>query len=231
MDICWKGIVMKTVSQDWSDADLLFGDKTGEEGFHELVERYNDSLYTFLRRFLNRHDLVEDAVQVTFTKVYAGRDKFDRRRPLKPWLFTIGANVAKDMLRRSRRHAVATIGGLGESDACSFGEILNILGATHNSPYEHLEQRETDESIRRVVLAMPVRLRDVLVLAYFQRCSYKQIATTLAIPIGTVKSRLHSAVACFARNWRAYLASQDELGEVLVARGEDSQIAVEPMMK
>ena len=66
---------METVLQNWSDADLLLGeDKIGELGIHELVERYKNSLYSFLRQFLTQHDLVEDAVQVTFTKVYACRD-------------------------------------------------------------------------------------------------------------------------------------------------------------
>lgn len=50
---------------------------------------------------------------------------------------------------------------------------------------------------------MPHSLREILLLSYFQRLSYVQIADELGIPLGTVKSRLHSAVASFARSWKA----------------------------
>jgi RNA polymerase sigma-70 factor (ECF subfamily) len=49
---------------------------------------------------------------------------------------------------------------------------------------------------------LPGHFREILLLAYFQKMSYAQISDSLAIPLGTVKSRLHAAVACFAESWR-----------------------------
>ena len=65
-----------------------------EEAFQELMVRYRDSVYAFLRRFLSRSDLVEDVFQETFLQLFVSRDTFDVSRPLRPWLFTIAANKA-----------------------------------------------------------------------------------------------------------------------------------------
>ena len=87
-----------------SDAELLAHYTAGEEAaFREIVNRYKNSLYAFLRQFLNRHDLVEDVFQETFLQLFASRESFDTNRPLRPWLFTIAANKAKDALRKWHR--------------------------------------------------------------------------------------------------------------------------------
>jgi RNA polymerase sigma-70 factor (ECF subfamily) len=81
---------------------------TGEEGaFRELVNQYQDDVYTFLRRLLNRSDLVDDVFQETFIQLYVSRNTFDPSRPLRPWLFTIAANKARfaSALRRRLLHA------------------------------------------------------------------------------------------------------------------------------
>jgi len=69
------------------------------------------------------------------------------------------------------------------------------------TPGEGLEARERDALVQRAVDRMPLALKEILLLAYFQRLSYAQVAEELDIPLGTVKSRLHSAVAAFARQW------------------------------
>ena len=98
---------MKTVIKDLSkltDAQLLSLYSEGQESaFREIVNRYKSGLYTFLRQFLNRQDLVEDVFQETFLQLFTSRESFDTSRPLRPWLFTIAANKAKDALRKWQR--------------------------------------------------------------------------------------------------------------------------------
>jgi RNA polymerase sigma-70 factor (ECF subfamily) len=65
--------------------------------------------------------------------------------------------------------------------------------------------------VQKAVDELPWSLREILLLAYFQRLSYSQIADTLEIPLGTVKSRLHAAVAAFARKWQAISKGQRDL--------------------
>jgi RNA polymerase sigma-70 factor (ECF subfamily) len=68
-------------------------------------------------------------------------------------------------------------------------------------PYDTLIRDETAESVKKVISKMPARLREIILLAYFQKSSYAEISKALRIPVGTVKSRLHTAVGRFAEDW------------------------------
>ncbi len=187
-----------------SDAELLARYAAGDEAaFHEVVTRYKNSLYAFLRQFLNRRDLIEDVFQETFLQLFASRDSFDASRPLRPWLFTIAANKAKDALRKWQRTAAIPIGTLADSEELSFGDVLNAITSDSRIPSDNLERTETALRVEQVVANMPENLREILILAYFNKFSYKQMAEILSIPIGTVKSRLHTAVGRFAKDWKA----------------------------
>ncbi len=186
------------------DKDLLQRYAAGdEEAFQELMTRYKDSVYAFLRRFLSRSDLVEDVFQETFLQVFVSRNTFDLSRPLRPWLFTIAANKAKDTLRRLQRSEVTQLGNMFDSDESSIDDVLNALDHDARMPYEDLIRDERAASVKRVLSRMPQKLREIVVLAYFHKFSYAEIADILGIPIGTVKSRLHTAVARFADSWQA----------------------------
>jgi RNA polymerase sigma-70 factor, ECF subfamily len=191
-----------------TDAELLDRYCDGEEAaFGEIVTRYKNGLYAFLRKFLNQHELVEDVFQETFLQLYTSRASFDHSRPLRPWLFTIAANKAKDALRKVQRTDAISIGTLSSADEMSFEEVLNLLACTNDAPLDTIEREETAQRVRQIIAHMPDSLREILVLAYFNRFSYKQMAEILSIPIGTVKSRLHTAVARFAKEWNASKSS------------------------
>ena len=201
---------MNWASRKLSDAELLARYGQGEEAaFREIVSRYKNSLYAFLKQFLNRQDLVEDVFQETFLQLFTSRESFDPSRPLRPWLFTIAANKAKDALRKSQRIAAIPIGTLSDSEEISFDDVLNTLSSDNTMPYEELEQGETAARVAQIIANMPDNLREILILAYFNKFSYKQMASILSIPIGTVKSRLHTAVARFAREWKAAVGSKE----------------------
>jgi RNA polymerase sigma-70 factor (ECF subfamily) len=200
---------MKPISEKLSDAELLARYGRGDEAaFREIVSRYKNGLYAFLRHFLNRQDLVEDVFQETFLQLFTSRESFDDSRPLRPWLFTIAANKAKDALRKWQRTSAIPIGTLAESEDLSFDDMLNTLTSDTTMPYEELERSETAVQVGRIVANMPDNLREILLLAYFSKFSYKQMARILSIPIGTVKSRLHTAVARFAKDWKASIGSK-----------------------
>jgi RNA polymerase sigma-70 factor (ECF subfamily) len=193
-----------------TDAELLALYAAGDEGaFRELVNRYKNSLYAFLKQFLNQQDLVEDVFQETFLQLFTSRESFDISRPLRPWLFTIAANKAKDALRKSQRTSAVPIGTISESEEMSFNDMLNVLTSDSTMPYEELERNETAAQVSRIIADMPENLREILILAYFNKFSYKQMAEVLGIPIGTVKSRLHTAVARFAKEYKAAAGSKE----------------------
>ena len=200
---------MKSDSEKPTDADLLARFTEGDEAaFRELVNRYKNGLYAFLKQFLNHRDMVEDAFQETFLQVFTSRASFDTSRPLRPWLFTIAANKAKDALRKRQRTAATPIGTIAAAQEMSFDDVLNSLTADETMPYEELQKNETAARVKQVIADMPENLREILILAYFNKFSYKQMANILSIPIGTVKSRLHTAVGRFAKEWKAAAGSE-----------------------
>ncbi|MDY0354545.1 MAG: sigma-70 family RNA polymerase sigma factor [Sedimentisphaerales bacterium] len=186
------------------DARLLKRYAAGdEEAFQLLMNRYRDSVYAFLRRFLSRSDLIEDVFQETFLQLFVSRDTFDVSRPLRPWLFTIAANKAKDALRRMQRSEVTQLGNMFDSDESTIDDVLNTLDHDERMPYDDLLRDERAAAVKRVISRMPAKLREIIVLAYFHKFAYAEIAQILNIPIGTVKSRLHTAVGRFAEDWEA----------------------------
>jgi RNA polymerase sigma-70 factor, ECF subfamily len=201
---------MTQLLEKLTDAELLQRYADGDEGaFREVVDRYKDSLYTFLRQFLNRPDLVEDVFQETFLQLFTSRKSFDVSRPLRPWLFTIAANKAKDALRKAHRTTTVSIGTISEDEDMSFDEMFNVLESYNTLPDDELQRTETAARVNEVIGNMPEGLREILILAYFNKFSYKQMADALSIPIGTVKSRLHTAVARFARDWKASVGTEE----------------------
>lgn len=194
-----------------SDAELLARYAEGdEEAFAELINRYKDGLYAFLRRFLNHQDMIEDVFQETFLQLFSSRESFDTNRQLRPWLFTIAINKARDALRKQQRTAATSLGTFSEPSDMSISDAVNTLTSYQTTPYDELSADETAERVRKVIGTLPESLREILVLAYFEQFSYKQMADILGIPIGTVKSRLHTAVVQFTRKWQAANRSKSD---------------------
>jgi len=202
---------MKKTLKKASDAELLDRYDAGDENaFHMLVNRYKEELYAFLRRFLIRQDLVEDVFQETFLQLFNSKDSYDRSRNLRPWLFTIAANKAKDALRKQQRTAAKTLGTMPADEEMSIGDVLNVITSVNTTPYDEVEKSETAAAVRKVISEMPENLQEILLLAYFNRFSYKQMSQVLSIPIGTVKSRLHMAVVHFAKKYKALKREQSD---------------------
>ena len=196
--------------KELTDAELLTRYSAGEEAaFREIVDRYKNGLYAFLGKFLSRHDLVEDVFQETFLQLFRSSESFDKNRPLRPWLFAIAANKAKDALRKWRRTSAVPIGTMGDSQELSFDDMLNTVASDSTLPYDELQKSETASRVGQIISGMPDNLREILLLSYFQKFSYKQMAEMLSIPIGTVKSRLHTAVGRFAEEWKESVGSKE----------------------
>lgn len=168
--------------------------------FELLVKRYRHELFHFLIRFVGNRASAEDIFQEAFLQVHQSIESFDVTRRFKPWLFTIAANKARDFLRRSsQRQAAALSAKIGDEDG---REFMDLMEADLPLPDQTFEKEELRERVRQVAASLPDHLREILLLAYFHRFPYKEIAEMLDIPLGTVKSRLHAAVGTFAQYWK-----------------------------
>lgn len=187
----------------YSDEELLARHQTGEgDSFSEIVQRYAGELYRFLARFTGNAAAAEDLLQETFLQVHQSAERFDQSRRLRPWLFTIAANKARDWLRSQRRRTEVSLDaevGRQSEESVTFAEIFEGNEAL---PEEILGDAEQREMVRRVIEQLPPALRQVLLLGYFQQLPYKDIAEIVGVPVGTIKSRLHTALKRFAVLWK-----------------------------
>ncbi len=201
-----------SVPHDASDEALLVAYREGDrDAFRTLIERYRNELLGFLSRFLSNRAAAEDVFQDTFLQIHLSADSFDAARSFKPWLFTIAANKARDHHRRQKRRAMTSLSTpLGNDD--DRGTLIDLLDGEFDSPERPIEEQEERQLVKQVVDGLPSHYREILLLAYFQRMSYQQVAEVLGVPLGTVKSRLHAAVACFADSWRAHRSRAGDRG-------------------
>ncbi|GIW74236.1 MAG: DNA-directed RNA polymerase sigma-70 factor [Phycisphaerales bacterium] len=174
------------------------------EAFRELVERYRNDLLRFLYRLTGSQHAAEDVFQETFLQVHHSAASFDTSRRFKPWLFTIAANKGRDFLRKKGRRPASELDAPIASDGQG-ATFVDLMEVDVPAPDAGLEREELERLVQDAVQRLTPTLREILLLAYFQRLSYAQIADDLQIPLGTVKSRLHAAVASFARHWQAVL--------------------------
>jgi RNA polymerase sigma-70 factor (ECF subfamily) len=186
-----------------SDEELLREHLAGQrESFAILVHRYEKELFHFLARFLGDRQAAEDVFQETFLQIHQSAGQFDPQRRFRPWLFTIAANKARDQLRNlQRKHAAPLEAALKAGDEDS-GQYVDLIAAAQTMPESGLEREEVQLLVQKTVAELPANLREILLHAYFHNWSYKHIAEIMNIPLGTVKSRLHTAVAAFAQRWR-----------------------------
>lgn len=173
------------------------------EAFEALVRRYRPELLHFLIRFASNRAAGEDLFQETFLQVHISADTFDISKRFKPWLFTIGANKARDYLRKNKRQRTVPLSALVNKSQDDGPSFVDLMQADLPLPQDVVQDSETAALVKEVVESLPDHLREVLLLAYFNQFAYKEIAEMLSIPLGTVKSRLHAAVGTFAQLWKA----------------------------
>ena len=167
-----------------------------------LITRYRQPLYGFLAKFLGDASLADDVFQETFLQVHLSRHTFQQGRRFKPWLFTVAANKARDAMRSRKRHRTVSIdASLSADQSEGSGRFVDLIASAEPTPSDKFSQVEAAQLVREVIQTMPDHLREVLLLAYFQHMPYKDIAEIVAVPLGTVKSRLHTALASFAKLW------------------------------
>ena len=190
-----------------SDEEILARLQAGQADlFGELVRRYERELYGYLRRYLGRDDLAADVFQNTFLAVFRKIHHYQPGRAARPWLYTIATNQAIDATRRRSRRvdarADAILPGGAGGDEEGGRPLLEILRDPDHGPVAQAELAELRGLVREAVDELPDLLRQVILLAYFQGLRYQEIAEALDIPLGTVKSRLHAAVAKLCEAWQ-----------------------------
>lgn len=187
-----------------TDEELLlaYRDQADPEAFPELVHRYERELYSYLRRYLGDAPMAEDAFQATFLQVHLKCDQFDEGRRFRPWLYTIATNQAIDAQRRNKRHkSVSLDRNTRPEGSDDVGSLMDLLTSREPAPETRIESTQRRDWVRNAVEGLPDGLRDAVRLVYYQGLKYREAADILDIPVGTVKSRLHSAILKLNESW------------------------------
>lgn len=179
--------------------------------FDELVRRYERELYSYLRRYLGDAEMAEDVFQGTFLQVHLKCDQFDARRRFRPWLYRVATNQAIDAQRRNRRHQNTSLEQNREYGNSLNGTLRDILTSSDLEPDAAAARGERRDWIRDEVNRLPDALRGVVALVYYQGLKYREAASVLGVPTGTVKSRLHTALQRLTEAWHAGHPDAEEL--------------------
>jgi RNA polymerase sigma factor (sigma-70 family) len=164
------------------DEDLALGIQRGKrENLTMLVERHHSPLLGFLYRMTGGdRALAEDLAQETFLRVLRSISQYQYPRPVKPWIYMIATNLARDHYKRAEMRHTQSMPE-DENDAVVQHELM---------PEESLILSDEARRAAAAMLRLPDHQREAVILRYYQEFSLAEIADALDVPLGTVKSRI-----------------------------------------
>jgi RNA polymerase sigma-70 factor (ECF subfamily) len=169
----------RSVASGETELELVTKAQGGDRvAFGELVRWHREGVINVVYRMCGDVNLAEDAAQEAFVRAWQHLPNYRPRTPFRNWVYRIATNAALDVLRRERE--TVDVDGLS-------------LVSPDGGPEAAVEAEERGEGVWRAVLALPPSSRAVLILREYEGLSYREIADTLGIPIGTVMSRLNYA--------------------------------------
>ena len=190
-----RSVVGEKLRQMTDEQLLLAYRETGDQlYFTELERRYRKPLLCYLRRQIGSDSIAEDVLQSTLMQLHIKCDQFEEGRKVRPWLYRIAMNQAIDSKRRNRRHEIVSLNQSSRSVDGQNYELVDMVRGDAPQPLESLQLEEQHQSVRQAVSALPQSLRAIVSLVFFQGLKYREAADALSIPVGTLKSRMHSAL-------------------------------------
>ena len=176
------------------DADVVALAQQGRESaYRELLRRYERPVFALVFRMVRDRELAEDLAQETFIKVLNYIDRYRPEFKFSSWLFKIANNMAIDHLRKRQLNTVSMDGSpyaasAAETEATSFDVSIR-----QESALEEMEAKELGSAIERAIGQLRPEYRSCIMLRHVEGRSYEEIAATLDLPLGTVKTYIHRA--------------------------------------
>ncbi len=176
-----------------STAEIQFIERlqSGEaEAFDVLVTRYSADVYALLFRLTENPEEAGDLTQETFLSALKAIKKFRGEADLKTWLFRIAVNESRNRFRwwkrRNRHNTISFDAPIGETET----PLSESFSSDLPNPEENTLRHEREKVLKKALLELPDVFREAIILCDIKGLSYEEIAQTLEINIGTVKSRI-----------------------------------------
>jgi RNA polymerase sigma-70 factor, ECF subfamily len=176
----------------------LSGDQAAWESIVRLHWR---KVFNIAYKFVGKHDEAEDLTQDVFLKIFKSLNTFDRRANFQTWLISVSRNLCIDHYRSVRKERETMNRDVNPDD-------LTPVSPTA-SPYAQIEQRDRVTLLRQALDKLAPTLRSAVMMRDIQEMTYQEIADALALPEGTVKSRINRGRTELARQIQILRAQQD----------------------
>ncbi len=185
-----RGGVAENVSTDAELVERCLRDRKAlDVSFRSIYDRHAGAAWRFLRSMVG-DGRADDCLQETFIRVFRSLDRWDRGRPIRPWILTIAHRVAVDALRASARRPAAT--GLTEVAAPGGAETVPAAAS----------DREVGSLLDAAVRGLPERQREVFLLKQVEGLTFDQVADALRCSVRTAKTRMREATDLLAATLR-----------------------------
>lgn len=170
---------------------------SGDQAAWEQIVRANRRrVFNIAYKFTGRHDRAEDLAQEIFLRIFKNLGKFDPAADFSKWLASVARNHCIDNYRSTRREQRTMV-----DDGLAFD--LAVAPPSSTDPLRSIEASEAKEFLRQGLATLPEKLREAVVLRDLKGLAYEEMAVRLALPVGTIKSRINRGREELARALRA----------------------------
>ena len=176
------------------DADVVALAQQGrEDAFREIIRRYERPVFSLVYRMVRDREVAEDLAQDAFIRVLNHLDKYRSEFKLSSWLFKIANNVAIDHLRKRQLNTISMHGSPNAGTASEIEATSIDIESGDENALDEIEAKELGGEIERAIAKLRPEYRSCIMLRHVEGRSYEEIATTLDLPLGTVKTYIHRA--------------------------------------
>ena len=169
----------------WTDEEIIEkiqDEKTINYGFNLLMDKYQEKIYSLIRRMVIDHDAADDAAQETFVKVWKNIGSFKGDSKLYTWIYRIATNEALNHLRRKKRRFFIPIRDIEHELSSSLETDIYYSGD------------EIQLKLQKALLKLPEKQRLVFNMKYFEEMKFKDNAEVMDVSVGSLKAQYHHAV-------------------------------------
>lgn len=156
------------------------------EGFEAEALPHLDAVYRFARSLTGDPERAQDLAQEAMLKAYRAWHQYRQGTNVRAWLFTIVRNTFINQYRRQQQEGTPV-------DVTEIESHATLPAGSESDPEASFFEQLVDEEVLRAIEGLPAEFREVLILSDMEDLSYAEIAELLAVPVGTVKSRLYRA--------------------------------------
>ena len=168
--------------------------------WEEIVQRYHRRIYNICFRFAGSGDDAQDLTQEVFIKMYRTLKTYDvERAAFMTWVTTVTRNLLVDHFRKTKHDRMTDSLDAPISEHEDAMPLSDRIEDSSLPPDARVQSRETRESVHHALQKLSPELREAVILRDLQDMDYREIATVLRVPEGTVKSRINRGRAELAR--------------------------------